>query len=65
MKPLTPKTQYAIIYGYNCGQLGYTIAEHLGCSKTAIYNVLKHYHETGSHTPKKRPSCLPLLNLPV
>jgi len=53
MKPLTPKTRYAIIYGYNCGQSGYTIAEQLGCSKTAVYDVLKCFRETGSVTPKK------------
>jgi transposase len=65
MKPLTPKTRYAIIYGYNCGQSGRTIAEKLGCSKTAVYNVLKRYRETGSFTPKKRPGRLPLLNSPA
>ena len=53
MKPLTPKTRYAIIYGYNCGQSGYTIAEQLGCSKTAVYDMLKRFCETGSFTPKK------------
>jgi hypothetical protein len=29
------------------------IAEHLGCSKTAVYDVLKYFCETGSFTPKK------------
>ena len=53
MKPLTPKTRYAIIYGYNCGQPGRMIAEKLGCSKTAVYDVLKRFRETGSFTPKK------------
>ncbi|GET02134.1 IS630 family transposase [Rhizophagus clarus] len=43
MKPLTPKTRYAIIYGYNCKQSGRLIAENLRCSKTAIYDVLKHF----------------------
>ncbi|CAB4443072.1 unnamed protein product [Rhizophagus irregularis] len=65
MKALTSKTQYAIIYGYNCGQSGYTIAEHLGCSKTAIYKILKHYRETGSFTPVKRPGRLLLFDSPV
>ena len=65
MKALTPKTRYAIIYGSNCGQSGYTIAEHLGCSKTAVYNILKHYCETNSFTPIKRPGRLPLLNSPA
>ena len=53
MKPLTPKTRYAINYGYNCGQSGRMIAEKLGCSKTAVYDVLKRFRETGSFTPKK------------
>jgi transposase len=53
MKPLTPKTRYAIIYGYNCGQSGRVIAEHLGCSKTAVYDVLKCFRETGSSHQKK------------
>jgi transposase len=53
MRPLTPKTRYAIIYGHNCGQSGRMIAEKLGCSKTAVYDVLKRFRETGSFTPKK------------
>jgi transposase len=54
MKPLTPKTRGAIIYGKNCEQSGRTIAKQLGCGKTAVYNVLKRLHETGSSTPKKK-----------
>ncbi|GET53134.1 IS630 family transposase [Rhizophagus irregularis DAOM 181602=DAOM 197198] len=38
MKPLTPKTRYAIIYGYNCGQSGRLIAEHLGCSRPPLFD---------------------------
>ncbi|GBB88543.1 hypothetical protein RclHR1_15090002 [Rhizophagus clarus] len=65
MKPFTPKTQYAIIYGYNCGQSCHVIAEHLGCSKTAVYDVLKRFHETGSFTPKKKSGRPPLFNSPA
>jgi len=66
MKPLTPKTRGAIIYGKNCGQSGRTIAKKLGCSKTAVNNVFKHFHETGSSTPKKkRTGRPPLLNTPT
>src|SRR4051794_3950682 len=65
MKPLTPKTRYAIIYGYNCGQSGYKIAEQLGCNKTAVYDVLKRFCETGFFTPIKQSGHPPLLNLPA
>ena len=54
MKPLTPKTRSAIIYGKNCGQSGRTIAKQLGCGKTAVYDVLKCLRETDSSTPKKK-----------
>ena len=43
MKPLTPKTRGAIIYGKNCGQSGRTIAKKLGCNKTAVNDVFKHF----------------------
>ncbi|PKB93959.1 hypothetical protein RhiirA5_439917, partial [Rhizophagus irregularis] len=65
MKPLTPKTRYVIIYSYNCGQSGRIIAEKLGCSKTAVYDVLKRFRETGSFTPKKKPGRPPLFNSPT
>ena len=54
MKPLTPKTRGAIVYGKKCGQSGRTIAKQLGCGKIAVYKVLKNFHETGSSTPKKK-----------
>jgi transposase len=62
MKALTPKTRGAIAYGYKCGQSGYTIAKQLGCSKTAVYNILKRLRETGSLTPKKQTGRPPLLS---
>ena len=54
MKPLIQKTRGAIIYGKNCRQSGRTIVKQLGCGKTAVYKVLKNFHETGSSTPKKK-----------
>jgi len=62
MKALIPKTCGAIIYGKKCGQSGRTIAKNLGCSKTAVYKVLKRHHQTGSSTPKKQTGYPPLLN---
>ncbi len=66
MKPLTPKTRGAIIYGKICGQSGRTIAKQLRYSKTAVYDVLKCLRETDSSTPKKkRTGHPPLLNIPA
>ena len=45
--------------------IGYTIAEQLGCSKTAVYDVLKRFRETGSFTPKKKSGRPPLFNSPT
>ncbi|CAI2194422.1 353_t:CDS:1, partial [Funneliformis geosporum] len=64
MKALTPKTRDAIIYGKKYEQSGRTIAKNLGCSKTAVYNILKRLRQTGSSTPKKQTGHLPLLNIP-
>src|ERR1044071_7846555 len=65
MKPLISKTRSAIIYGKNCGQSGRTIAKKLGCDKTAVYDVLKRFHEADSSIPKKRRTGRPpLLNTP-
>jgi transposase len=65
MKPLTPKTRGAIVYGYNCGHSSRTIAKQLGCGKTTVNDILKRYHETHSLTPKKRTGRPPLLNSPA
>ena len=65
MKPLTPKTRDAIVYGYNCGHSSRTIAEQLGCGKTTVNDILKHHYETHSLTPKKIPGRPPLLNSPA
>jgi transposase len=62
MKPLTPKTRGAIIYGHNCGQSSRTIAKQLGCGKTIVNDILKRLRKTHSLTPKKQPDCPPLLN---
>jgi transposase len=65
MKPLTPKTRGAIVYGYNCGQSSRTIAKRLGCGKTTVNDILDRYHETHSLTPKKPTGRPPLLNSPA
>ena len=65
MKPLTPKTRGAIVYGFNCGHSSRTIAKQLGCGKTTVNDILKRYHETHSLTPKKKTGRPPLLNLPA
>ena len=62
MKPLTPKTRGAIIYGHNCEQSSRTIAKRLGCGKTTVNDIINHFYETHSLTPKKNPGRLPLLN---
>jgi len=62
MKPLTPKTRGAIVYGHNCGQSSRTIAKRLGCGKTTVNDILKRLHETHSLTPKKQTGRPPLLN---
>ncbi|CAB5394308.1 unnamed protein product [Rhizophagus irregularis] len=62
MKPLTPKTRGAIIYGYNCGQSSRTIAKNLGCGKTTVNDIIKRFHDTHSLTPKKQTGRPPLLN---
>ncbi|CAB4460805.1 unnamed protein product [Rhizophagus irregularis] len=41
------------------------IAEKLGCGKTAVYDVLKRFRETGSFTPKKKSGRPPLFNSPT
>src|SRR4051812_26809771 len=43
MKPLSPTTRRAIVYGYNSGHSGSTIAQKVKCSKTAVNRVLKQY----------------------
>ncbi|GBC28502.2 IS630 family transposase [Rhizophagus irregularis DAOM 181602=DAOM 197198] len=65
MKPLTPKTRGAIVYGHNCGQSSRTIAKQLGCGKTTVNDILKRFHETHSLTPKKQTGRPPLLNSPA
>ncbi|CAB4393667.1 unnamed protein product [Rhizophagus irregularis] len=65
MKPLTPKTCGAIVYGHNCGHSSRTIAKQLGCGKTTVNDILKHLRETHSLTPKKQTGCPPLLNSPA
>jgi transposase len=65
MKPLTPKTRGAIVYGYNSGHSSRTIAKQLGCGKTTVNDILKHLHETHSLTPKKQTGRPPLLNSPA
>ncbi|CAB5367822.1 unnamed protein product [Rhizophagus irregularis] len=62
MKPLTPKTRGAIVYGHNYGQSSRTIAKQLGCEKTTVNDILKRLRETHSLTPKKQPGRPPLLN---
>ncbi|CAI2196152.1 15803_t:CDS:2, partial [Funneliformis geosporum] len=64
IKAHIPKTHDAIIYGKKCGQSGRTIAKNVGCSKTAVYNTLKCFRQTGSSTPKKQTGRPPLLNIP-
>ena len=64
MKPLTPKTRGAIVYGYKCGHSSRTIAKQLGCGKTTINDILKRLYETHSLTPKKQTGRPPLLNSP-
>src|ERR1043165_1274905 len=54
MKPLTPKTRGAIVYGHNCGQSSRTIAKRLGCGKTTINDILKRLYETHSLIPKNK-----------
>ena len=53
MKALISKIYRIIIYGKKCRQSGCTIAKNLGCSKTAVYNLLKQLRQTDSFTPKK------------
>ena len=65
MKPLTPKTRDAIIYGYKCKQSCCTIAKQLGCGKSTVNDIIKRYHETHSLTPKKQSGRPPLLDLPA
>jgi len=65
MKPLTPKTRGAIIYGYNCGHSSRTIAEQLGCGKSTVNDILKRFCETHSLTPRKQTGRPPLLDLPA
>ncbi|POG62630.1 hypothetical protein GLOIN_2v1785032 [Rhizophagus irregularis DAOM 181602=DAOM 197198] len=65
MKPLTPKTCDAIVYGHNCEQSSYTIAKQLGCGKTTVNDILKRFHKTHSLTPKKQTGRPPLLNSPA
>ncbi|CAB5188855.1 unnamed protein product [Rhizophagus irregularis] len=65
MKPLTPKTRGAIVYGHNCEQSSCTIAKQLGCGKTTVNDILKHFHETHSLIPKKQTGRPPLLNSPA
>ena len=54
MKPVSPEIRGAIIYGYECGHSGRTIANQVKCSKTTVYKVLKQFRETGSVLPKKQ-----------
>jgi transposase len=61
MKPVSPETRGAIIYGYECGQSGRVIANQAKCSKTTVYKVLKQHRETGSVSPKKHTGRPPLL----
>ena len=63
MKPLTPKTRGAIIYGYKCRQSCHTIAKQLGCEKSTVNDIIKRYHETHSLTPKKQSGRSSLLDL--
>ncbi|CAB4380793.1 unnamed protein product [Rhizophagus irregularis] len=65
MKPLTPKTRGAIVYGHNCGHSSRTIAKQLGCGKTTVNDILKRLRETHSLTPKKQTGRPPLLNSPA
>ncbi|CAB5375263.1 unnamed protein product [Rhizophagus irregularis] len=65
MKPLTPKTHGAIVYGHNCGHSSHTIAKQLGCGKTTVNDILKRLRETHSLTPKKQTGRPPLLNSPA
>jgi len=65
MKPLTPKTRGAIVYGHNCGQSSRTIAKQLGCGKSTVNDILNRLHETHSLTPKKPTGRPPLLNSPA
>ncbi|CAB5376502.1 unnamed protein product [Rhizophagus irregularis] len=62
MKPLTPKTRGAIVYGHNCGHSSRTIAKQLGSFRPVI---LKRLRETHSLTPKKQTGHPPLLNSPA
>ncbi|GES79371.1 IS630 family transposase [Rhizophagus clarus] len=43
MKLLTPKTQYVIIYSYNCGQSGCLIAENLGLHRIYFGTLDEHF----------------------
>ncbi|GBC37710.2 IS630 family transposase [Rhizophagus irregularis DAOM 181602=DAOM 197198] len=65
MKPLTPKTRGAIVYGHNCGHSSRTIAKQLGCGKTTVNDILKRLRKTHSLTPKKQTGRPPLLNSPA
>ncbi|CAB4393965.1 unnamed protein product [Rhizophagus irregularis] len=65
MKPLTPKTHGAIVYGHNCGHSSRTIAKQLGCGKTTINDIFKRLRETHSLIPKKQTGRLLLLNSPA
>lgn len=65
MKPLTPKTRGAIVYGYDCGHSCRTIAKQLGCGKSTVNKIIKRFHETHSLTPKKQSGRPPLLDLPA
>lgn len=53
MKPLTPKTRGAIVYGHNCGHSSRTIAKQLKCGKSTVNDILKRLYKTNSLTPKK------------
>ncbi|CAB4387175.1 unnamed protein product [Rhizophagus irregularis] len=63
MKPLTPKTCGAIIYGYDCRHSCRTIAKQLRCGKSTVNKIIKCFHETHSLTPKKQSGHPPLFDL--
>ncbi|CAB4487994.1 unnamed protein product [Rhizophagus irregularis] len=65
MKPFTPKTRGAIVYGHNCGHSSRTIAKQLGCGKITVNDILKRLREIHSLTPKKQTGRPPLLNSPA
>ena len=49
---LTKEQRGAIIYGYQLKHTVRSIADHVGCSKTAMSNTIKRFQQTGCTDPQ-------------